>query len=164
MQNTLTTEAVVMDAIDVSIRDVFKTMLGQTIEQIEAIELLEPTPSCESDGSAISVVMCWTGGLKGSLTLTLSEQSAIAWTEGLLGPGISGVNQDVVDAIGELANLVVGSAKSRLSDFSITMSLPVVIHAGLGSMGLQSNTLDFRMTYGFPGGKVCILVAITPPV
>ena len=162
MTQTITTEAVVMDAIDESIRDVFSTMLGQEIEQIEAIELSTPTPSCESDGTAISVVMSWTGGIKASLTLTLSEKSAIAWTEGLLGPGITCVDQDVVDAIGELANLVVGSAKSRLGDYNVNMSLPVVIHAGLGSMGLQSNTVDMRMTYEFPGGRVCILVAVVP--
>lgn len=153
-------EEMMTEVLDASIRDVFKTMLGLEGKQIEAVSLAEPAPRMAGDDSAISVVMGWSGGLTGSITLTLSETSAIAWTGALLGQEPSSVDQDVVDAVGELANLVVGSTKSKLPDHKITMTLPVVIHAGLGSMGLQSNSIDLRMTYKFGDCKVTILTAI----
>lgn len=161
--STMTIDTVVMEAIDQSICETFQLMLNKEIRQIEAVELLEPTPVYQSgscDDSALSVVMGWAGDLAGSLTLTMDGKTAMAWTSGLLGAPTDGVDQDVVDAVGELANLVVGSAKSRLTDYSITMTLPVVIHAGLGSMGLQSNTTDLRMTYEFDECQIGILVAL----
>lgn len=160
MSTTKSIETTVMDAIDHATQATFESMLGKAVQKVEAEVLDGPTPACNGDESAISVVMGWTGGLTGSLTMTLTAESAIGWTAGLLGESDLAMDQDVVDAVGELGNLIAGCAKSKLPEFEITMSLPVVIHAGLGSMGLQSNTTDIRMAYEFGEHRLTILIAL----
>ncbi|MEM9826122.1 MAG: chemotaxis protein CheX [Planctomycetota bacterium] len=154
------TEQTLVDALDLSVRKTFRSMLEIEIDRSEAVALLKPSPRLSGDASALSVVIGWTGELNGSMTLTMSERSALGWTNALLGQNASSIDQEVVDAVGELANIIVGNARAKLDQFEIESTLPVVIHAGLGSMGLQTNSLDLRLVYDFMDCQLTLLVAL----
>jgi chemotaxis protein CheX len=52
---------------------------------------------------------------------------AITATERMLGDRPDSINADVVDAVGELVNMIAGRAKSNLSELEMNLSLPTVI-------------------------------------
>ena len=56
------------------------------------------------------------------------------------GAEISAQSPDLADALGELANIVAGQAKSRMDGLNIAISLPRVV-AGAGHCVLKSNNM-----------------------
>ena len=66
--------------------------------------------------------------VRGSVALSLDTQLALFVYERFTGEAVEAVDGDVSDAIGELANMVAGGAKSRLSETgeSFRISLPKV--------------------------------------
>ena len=160
---TPSVESAVTQSVDESLRDTFVKMLNVEPRQLDSRRLSAPTSAFDGDDSVITVVVGLTGGLNGSIAITLSEKSAVRWTQGLLGGELETIDQDVVDAVGELGNVVVGGTKSRLSEFELTMSLPTVIHGGLGSMGLQSGAMTWGLLYEFDGCQARLLIALREP-
>lgn len=62
----------------------------------------------EDDDDVISVTIQWSGKLAGSITLAINELSTIAWANALLGENEELTEQNLLDAVQELANLVIG--------------------------------------------------------
>ena len=158
--STAPMDRVVLEAIDQSVRQTFNAMLNREVQQIEAGTLLRTLRSTAGDPAVVSVVMGWSGEISGSLTLTLDEASALDWTGVLTGQRYDEIDSDVIDAIGEMANLIIGGAKSRLGDYGIQMTLPIVIQAGLGCMGLPTAGLNLRMVYAAGPCRVVVLASI----
>ena len=73
---------------------------------------------------------------------------------------VTEIDQTVIDAVGELGNMVVGGAKRRLCEFALTMSLPSVICAGIESVQFQSNANPLRLQYRFDQSSLAIWVAL----
>jgi len=69
------------------------------------------------------------GGAKGSVALGFPRITALKVISAFVGDKVLQLDKDALDAIGELANIVAGSAKQDLSRFSIAIGLPVV-HVG----------------------------------
>lgn len=69
----------------------------------------------------------------GNFTISFSEGAVLAIVSRLLMDEFSEINEDVLDAVGELTNMVSGQVKKELADRGnlIDMSSPVVIQ-GLG--------------------------------
>ena len=67
--------------------------------------------------------------LKGNMVLSFDEGSILGIVSKMLGEEFKSVNQDVVDAVGELTNMISGGAKKALSEkgFAFDMALPVMI-------------------------------------
>jgi chemotaxis protein CheX len=79
--------------------------------------------------NSISGIIGFGGWAKGMLAVHAPEPVAKAITGGFLGIPVKEVNEDVKDAIGELANMLAGSVKLSLSEQSneISLSIPSVI-------------------------------------
>jgi chemotaxis protein CheX len=76
----------------------------------------------------ISGVIALTGEVKGLISISMKSPTADKIAGCLVGkqPGFS--EADVVDAIGEIVNIIAGNVKKNLEDlFRIIISLPVVI-------------------------------------
>ena len=67
------------------------------------------------------------GGIKGNVAISFPEESALKNVSAFLGEEMTEMNDDVMDAIGELSNIVAGYAKNFLTDFKVEISLPTVI-------------------------------------
>ncbi len=94
-----------------SAKEIFSTMVMMEIEENES-HLKETTPLKDT----ISGVIGMAGTHKGVLAIHLPHQVAKVITSSFLGMDIEEINEDVEDAIGELANMLGGSVKSSLSD------------------------------------------------
>ncbi|EMI40718.1 chemotaxis protein CheX [Rhodopirellula sp. SWK7] len=146
----MTIEQSVTHAIDASMRNTFRKMLASDANTIQTCSANQTMVCVEDDDDVISVTIQWSGKLAGSITLAINDNSARAWTNGLLGESEDLTEQDLIDAVQELANLVIGGAKSSLEDFDLTMSLPVVRRTDGRSLTAfaTADCIDMRFKHG----------------
>ncbi len=78
---------------------------------------------------SISGVIGLAGTHKGVLAIHIPNKVAMAITGSFLGMDVDEINEDVEDAVGELANMLGGNVKSILSENGrdINLSLPTTI-------------------------------------
>lgn len=75
----------------------------------------------------VSGVIGLSGKVEGLVVLGIDREAALKATEIMLQERPADINSDVVDAIGELTNIVAGAAKRHLEEFDLNVSLPTVI-------------------------------------
>lgn len=75
----------------------------------------------------ISGVIGLSGKAVGAVVINLSETLALRAASELLMTPMQKVNDEVLDVVGELANVVAGHAKVELEQFEMSVSLPNVI-------------------------------------
>jgi chemotaxis protein CheX len=105
-----------------STMETFSRMLGVTAKPGKPI--IKKEKPIDYD---ISGIIGLSGGAKGMVSLSFPKDTAVRVTNKFIGTDYADVNPEIVDAIGELANIVAGYAKQGLSEFNITISLPSVI-------------------------------------
>lgn len=99
---------------------------------------------------SISGIIGLAGATKGLLAIHLPEKAALAVTTAFLGMDVEKIDEDVRDAVGELANMLGGSLKSVLdpSGSDIQLSMPSAIHGDEYSVdclaGAQTVTVPFH--------------------
>ena len=74
----------------------------------------------------VSATIDLSGPVNGSVALRLSQRTALALASGLTGTELTILDDDCMDAIGEIANIVSGSAKKDLSAQRTDMTVPKV--------------------------------------
>ena len=106
--------------------ELFGTMLGCKAKR---------TGLALSDGSKrpreMMALVGFSGAVKGTTGLYFPYDTGLAIAGRLLSTEITELDETVSDTIGELANIVAGSAKARISEHvgeTLELSLPVVLH------------------------------------
>lgn len=105
-----------------SLHNVFTTMLQCESTRGEISLNYERVPS-----HTISGVIGLTGRAEGTVVLSLSEQVALKAASTLLMAEATELDDEVIDAVGELTNMLAGGAKAELAEYHLTMSLPTVV-------------------------------------
>ena len=79
---------------------------------------------------SLSAMVGFAGLKQGNLTIHAPENVAIALTQSFLGTEITDINEEVEDAMGELANMIAGSLKPFINKDgkSVELSLPSVVY------------------------------------
>ncbi len=103
---------------------VFKTMLGTQINIGK--------PSLKTSNltlGEVTGVMGFAGDKKGTFTISFSRECATYAYKAMIGEDVSTINSDVVDAIGELTNIISGQIRVELEKLGLNLkaSLPTVI-------------------------------------
>ena len=75
----------------------------------------------------ISGIIGLSGRASGTVVINLSREVALRAASVLLLETKTDVDDDVCDAVGELANLVAGQAKTELAEFHLSVSMPSVV-------------------------------------
>jgi chemotaxis protein CheX len=76
---------------------------------------------------AVSASIGISGSVTGTAVISFPQDVAIAVASGLAGSPHEALNQDCVDALGEVANMIAGSAKGNLPGGPNSLSLPNVV-------------------------------------
>jgi chemotaxis protein CheX len=112
------------DALLEGAREVFETMVFMALE-----ESAEPTPI--TDETTLLGTITFKGSLEGCLGICCGLAAARAIAAGMLGleSDESLAENDISDAVGEVANMVMGAVKSRIQDQAgvIEVSIPSVV-------------------------------------
>jgi chemotaxis protein CheX len=109
--------------------------LEGTVNVLKTMAFIEPKPGApyiKKDTVAsgdISGIIGLTGGAKGSLALSFSEACILRIVSNMLGEEITTLNHDISDAVGEITNMVSGSARKILESggLSVTAAIPTVV-------------------------------------
>ena len=116
----------IVDCIRTSAAQVFSTMLGAEIGAGEA--RTESTPPQANDGvvSFIGMAGPWTG--TGSIACSATMACRVC-AQLLMTEATSAVNEEVLDAVAELTNMIIGNVKTELeSDLGpLGLSIPTVV-------------------------------------
>jgi len=100
----------------------FKTMLSSEAKPGEIFIKKDDHPTYDISGT-----IGLSGEAQGSIVLSFPKILALKIVSKLLGTPVKVIGDELMDGIGELANIIAGNAKQDLSDFSVSISLPNVV-------------------------------------
>jgi len=111
----------------------------------------------------VSAVIGLTGEARGAVVISMKETLALKLTGKLTGSTHTSLDDEVVDAIGEIINIIAGNAKRGLEEsFRLVISLPTIIR-GKGHKIMWPNEqariicIPFKI---FDNETFCLSVAI----
>jgi chemotaxis protein CheX len=140
--------------------NVFSTMLGLEFEVGEAF--IEEDPPGPSEG--VLALIGLAGTWAGSGTFSCSAEMARRLSSALLMADYESVNDDVLDAIGEVTNMVLGNVKTALEDKlgPMGLSIPTVVYGrnfAARSMARNSWTV---VPFSLAGEQVRVHLCLAP--
>ncbi|MEE9131452.1 MAG: chemotaxis protein CheX [Phycisphaerales bacterium] len=121
-------------------KKVFQTMLGLEVTFGDPIP--GKLPHLVND---ISVIIPMTGGVIGTVVLSLPVASAEKIASSFVGSPVDRKSDDFADALGELVNMISGAAKANFAEKQVCLSRPSVV------MG-EENTVQP------PSDSVCVSI------
>jgi chemotaxis protein CheX len=134
---------------------VFKTVLNCDVERRKLSLKKSDSPSYE-----ISGVIGLSGKTAGVVVLSLSAPVAFKAVETMLGTPVSEINADVVDAIGELTNMIAGNAKTALAHLEMSLGLPSIITGASHSIRFASHVPPLCIPFETPWGPLTLEVSL----
>ncbi len=138
-------ERYIIDAV----LEVFATMIFIDIKSGDAM-----TGQDDSIDSNLTSMIGLAGDLQGVLAVHCPESAALGISGAMLGMTIDAINDDVLDAIGEIANMVAGGLKTSLDGDNITTELAIpttVLGKAVRTSG-QAGGARFLIPFATPVG------------
>jgi chemotaxis protein CheX len=130
-------------------KEIFETMIMMDVTPGQPLAEHVSKFSC-----SLSAMVGFAGLKQGNLTIHTPEKVAIGLTQSFLGTEIEEINEDVQDAMGELANMIAGSLKPIISNDgkSVELSLPSVVYGKEYTMIVVAKAdwiiVPFTVSYG----------------
>ncbi len=134
---------------------VFSTMLHTQLTRGEIFLKKNAHPHYDVSG-----IIGLSGKAVGTVVLSLDENVAIGAAAAMLLECPSEINAQVIDAVGELTNIIAGRAKAKLEQFNLSASLPSVITGKGHSIEFPSNATPIGIPFESPWGPLMIEVGL----
>ena len=134
-------------------------IVAATTEIFSSMLMLEVSPGepfARSQGplnNSISGIIGLAGKSKGLLAIHLPKPLATAITTAFLGMDVQEIDEDVCDAVGELANMLGGNLKSALDPkgSEIQLSMPTAIHGEEYAIDCLANAIKVAVPFELEG-------------
>ena len=142
----------IKNKIITSVEEIFSSMVMMPVSPRNDVP--EVNPLIDS----ISAVIGFAGARKGVLAVHMPQAVAMAVTSSFLMMDVTEMNEDVDDAIGELANMLGGDIKSILSENGrdIDLSVPTTISGHSYDFQSSKDNERFLVTFEVEKGTFCI--------
>ncbi len=140
-----------------SLSNTFQTMLDCRVRRGQ-LSLKQDSRSSHE----ISGVIGLTGNAVGTVVLSLSREVALQAASVLLMTETKEIDADVLDAVGELTNMVAGGAKAQLETYNMAVSLPNVITGKGHEVHFPSNVTPICIGFVTDWGPLSLEVGLTP--
>jgi chemotaxis protein CheX len=134
---------------------VFSTMLSCSLQRQAPFILGDRDVDFE-----ISGCVGLSGKAMGTVVLSLHREVALSAAAAMLGTRPKTIDADVVDAIGELTNMIAGSAKARLEQYAMSLSLPNVIVGPHHMIKFPSHSTPICIPFECEWGSLCLTVGL----
>jgi chemotaxis protein CheX len=108
----------------------------------------------------ISGIIGLSGKIIGSVAMSFPKQTAIAVCNKFMAADYADLSEDILDAVGELVNIVAGNAKKGLTEFDIEISLPNVIVGHNHRIVEPKGALAFVVPFTTPFGGFHMAVSL----
>lgn len=140
------------------LEEAFGTMLSCQIERT-GLGLMENNQALHPVSGIIGI----SGKGVGTIVLSMSESVAIKAASTMLMMELSEVDDDVMDAVGELTNMVCGGAKAKLEKFQLSMSLPNVLCGTNCRLHFPQNSHPISIPFKCAWGPLALQIGFTFP-
>lgn len=140
--------------LELSVREVFGIMLGTELQQYES--------KAAADGEFTALVGL-AGSLCGVLSIRCSDQAARTMAGKMLGMPPEEVDSDSLDALGEIANMIAGNFKGKLSGVGnhCMLSVPTIIVGTQYETRCLSGGNTIEVIFGFENMPLLIALELT---
>ncbi|MEM1226940.1 MAG: chemotaxis protein CheX [Planctomycetota bacterium] len=162
-----TFEQTIADAVQASICETFTTMIGQDITltrqgplQLSLEDAAARFNQPQAPDGQMTVVVGLSGDLQGSVSVCMHHEAAFEWTKQLIDHETDQIDQTVVDALGELGNMVVGGAKGRIQDCQLRLGLPSVLLTGRNHLAFPTQYSPMELQFEFGDWCVDVFIAL----
>ena len=141
-----------------------------TVETFTSMMKIEAKPGKVSLARAkgfqfdISGIIGLSGGAKGTISLTFPKITALKVVSAFVGEKMVTVDAGVIDAIGELANIVAGAAKRDLVQYKINISLPTVVVGEDHNLAGSKEVTPMFVPFETPLGSFYLVVSFKSEV
>jgi chemotaxis protein CheX len=135
---------------------VFRTMLSCELTRGQPTLKQHHSPEYEVSG-----LIGLTGKCQGMVVVSLGRDTAVKAAEIMLAERPDGLNKQVIDAVGEITNMIAGAAKAQLAKYELSVGLPSVICGKNHSIGFPSNSTPILLPFDSAIGPVCVEVGIS---
>ncbi len=108
----------------------------------------------------ISGVIGLSGKAVGTVVINLSEEVALQAASAMLMMEITQIDNDVLDAVGELANMIAGAAKAELKEYNLSISLPTVVTGTAHDIRFPSGTQPISVPFETDFGPLTLEVGL----
>jgi chemotaxis protein CheX len=147
----------VLHCLETSALRVFNTMCGIELKLEKRFKGCFAARQYDASG-----IITFSGTLQATVALRFQKDLAFACAGALLGMQPKTLDEDVVDVVGEMANMVAGGAKDHILSSGLLLGLPVVV-TGLGHKvslpaDMKVSTLHFQSC----NGEFVIEIGIKP--
>ena len=140
-----------------------------TQEIFSSMVMLEVTPGepfkrTESQlVNSISGIIGLAGTTKGMLAIHLPDKAALAITTAFLGMDVKEIDEDVCDAVGELANMLGGSIKTIIDPggSEVQLSMPSAIHGEEYAVDCLAGAEAVTVPFAFNGQTFMVELQIS---
>lgn len=134
---------------------VFGTMLRSTVT------FATPAPTANpAEPGDVSGIIGFSGDVAGAAVLRLPMGTASKVVEAFTGSPFGPDTEDFADAIGELANMICGNAKSTLPNSCVSISCPQVIIGRDHKVQKPSDAVSITIPCRSPQGNFALEVSI----
>ena len=141
-----TTEEQLMEHLDGDVREIFSTMVGVEVAPSRQTATETKFTDC------VTAMVGFAGSYNGMISISTPKKLAISLAEQMLGMEISECDDDVRDALGEIANMIGGSFKHHfvMNGHEVRLSTPSVISGDeyVMSVGSIPDTLTLMFEFG----------------
>ena len=140
------------------LEETFSTMLACKLERV-GLGLMENNQALHPVSGIIGI----SGKGVGTIVLSMSESVAIKAASTMLLTELSAVDDEVMDAVGEITNIVCGGAKARLEQFQLSMSLPNVLYGNNCRLHFPQNSRPISIPFKCAWGALALQIGFTFP-
>lgn len=143
-----TTQDKLVEYLDGDVREIFSTMVGVELPSSTPVETETKFTDC------VTAMVGLAGSYNGMIAVHAEQATALSFASQMLGMEITECDDDVRDALGEVANMIGGSFKHHFVDdgHEVRLSTPSVMSGNeyVLSMGAAPDTLTLAFGEG-PG-------------
>ena len=134
-----------------STQAVFSTMLGWKIEPVSALRLPAFHPQHDVSG-----IIGFSNAIRGTIVISLDREVALSAAEAFIGMRPDKIDADVMDMVGELANMVGGNAKQRIGNAGISLGMPTVVSGSDMKITFEPGAHVEFLSFVSPKGPLCV--------
>lgn len=138
-----------------SLANTFETVLSCPIER-GALKLRDGSNAAHE----VSGIIGLTGAVAGMVVLSLSRSLALKAASTMLMTELAEIDDEVIDAVGELTNMVAGAAKCDLGPYELSIGLPSVITGQDHRVRFPSEVTPIAAPYQSPWGPLTLEIGL----
>jgi len=139
--------------LEVAAREVFELMLGCK---------LAPLPDSVEENFDITSMVGLAGQVCGMLSVRCAQKAAVVMASKMLGTAPGAFGPEVQDAFGEIANMIAGNFKNKVSGLGdgCLLSVPTVITGNDYSVHALADTAGLEVRFLFEGMPLAIILEL----